>query len=930
MTVSERHRRSFRSLRRDWSRLRHLALMSLTAAALLFTIATLSNDRRVSAAPDLISNGNFDVDAGGWAIDASAAIQHAPGEDADLSPGSGAGKVTRAVSGAGDAAAFQCIDLGASPAASYQLAGSYKVVSGGSDTQSASIDSDFYDDNVCSVNAQAHSSGTLTPNGGWLTFNGNAFNSQAQQFVKISLIVHAIAQGDGVYFDKVALSNGALDTATPTATNTSPATNTATATATPTLTATPTRTPTSTTTPTSTSTSTPTRTSTATGTPGPCIGNVNGDSTVNSKDLLLVALRFGGSAAAAYNPVYDINSNGATNSTDLLLAAQHFGACPGGVGTITIYVSDLAPTGTPINGFGPYERDRSNGEDAAGDGGPLTINGAVSIKGLGVHADGDLRFAIPSTCTAFSARVGIDDEIPSPNGSVTFEVWNNTTTRLYQSPVKTGADAATVVNVPLSGVSTLRLVAAKGVDDNSDHGDWADAKLTCTGGDPTAPVISVAVAATTSTSATVTWTTNEVSDSQVEYGLTASYGSFTAMNWMLLTSHSLAVNGLSPSTLYHYRVRSRDAAGNLATSTDHTFTTGASTGLLGPGTAYPTGAETHSVVIADVNGDTKMDLVTANAAASTISVLIGDGAGNFAAALGYPTGGFPKSVTLGFLNGDAILDAVTANQVDSTVSVLLGNADGSFQPKVDYPACTNSHEVTIADINGDTKMDIACAGWGAPQAGVLLGNGNGTFGGVTKYAVGAAPHSIVAKDFNGDLKLDLAIADHDSNQISILINNGTGGFLPSVQYASGVEPHSLRTADLNGDTHPDLVCANDASDNVSVYLGNANGTFQPAAYYTTGVTPKGVAIADINGDGKLDIISANINGNYPSLIHPGGDSISVLLGTGTGTFLPKTDYVVGQGSFAVAVGRLNADTKLDIVTANWWDGGVTVRLNTGP
>src|SRR5206468_351617 len=77
----------------------------------------------------------------------------------------------------------------------------------------------------------------------------------------------------------------------------------------------------------------------------------------------------------------------------------------------------------------------------------------------------------------------------------------------------------------------------------------------------------------TATGATITWSTNEASDSQVEYGPTASYGSSTPLNTGLVTSHSALLAGLSPATLCHYRVKSRDAAGNLATSGDFTFTT---------------------------------------------------------------------------------------------------------------------------------------------------------------------------------------------------------------------------------------------------------------------------------------------------------------------------------------------------------------------
>lgn len=94
--------------------------------------------------------------------------------------------------------------------------------------------------------------------------------------------------------------------------------------------------------------------------------------------------------------------------------------------------------------------------------------------------------------------------------------------------------------------------------------------------DITSPTIS-AVTTTNigSSSATVRWTTNEASDSQVEYGLTTAYGNSSAINASMVTSHVLTITGLNPSTQYHFRVKSRDAANNLATGVDSTFTTGA-------------------------------------------------------------------------------------------------------------------------------------------------------------------------------------------------------------------------------------------------------------------------------------------------------------------------------------------------------------------
>jgi hypothetical protein len=93
-------------------------------------------------------------------------------------------------------------------------------------------------------------------------------------------------------------------------------------------------------------------------------------------------------------------------------------------------------------------------------------------------------------------------------------------------------------------------------------------------GDTTPPTVSgVSASGLTSTGAAINWTTNEASDSQVEFGTSSTYGSATSLNASMVSSHNAIVSGLSANTLYHYRVRSRDAAGNLSVSADFTFTT---------------------------------------------------------------------------------------------------------------------------------------------------------------------------------------------------------------------------------------------------------------------------------------------------------------------------------------------------------------------
>ena len=285
-------------------------------------------------------------------------------------------------------------------------------------------------------------------------------------------------------------------------------------------------------------------------------------------------------------------------------------------------------------------------------------------------------------------------------------------------------------------------------------------------------------------------------------------------------------------------------------------------------------------------------------------------------------------IAVGDLNGDAKPDLISANQDASTVSVLLGNGTGGFAAKVDYGTCSNTHEAALGDLNGDGKLDVVLACWGGSVISVLLGNGDGTLRAKVDYAAGAAPHSVVLGRFDGDAILDAAVANHDGNTVSVLRGNGDGTFQPQVTYAVGTGPHSLRAGDLNGDGRIDLVSANEFSNSVSVLLGNGDGTFAAAVSYPAGPVPKGVAIADVSGDGKPDVLAADTAGNYPVCCNPGGNQVSILLGSGTGTLSAPTSFTVGTTPFAIATGDLDGDGRIDVATADWDGNDVTILRNT--
>ncbi|MEV1003791.1 NPCBM/NEW2 domain-containing protein [Nonomuraea sp. NPDC050202] len=141
------------------------------------------------------------------------------------------------------------------------------------------------------------------------------------------------------------------------------------------------------------------------------------------------------------------------------------------------YLSDVAWTSAK-NHFGPVEKDTSNGEKAAGDGRPITIEGVRHAKGLGTHAPADIEFYTAGRCSTVEFQAGIDDEVGAA-GSADFEVWADGG-RVAHSGVLTGAMPARTVTAPIEGARFVRLVATNGGDNaTSDHADFADATITC-------------------------------------------------------------------------------------------------------------------------------------------------------------------------------------------------------------------------------------------------------------------------------------------------------------------------------------------------------------------------------------------------------------------------------------------------------------------
>lgn len=228
--------------------------------------------------------------------------------------------------------------------------------------------------------------------------------------------------------------------------------------------------------------------------------------------------------------------------------------------TVT-YVSDLPYVGTPTNGWGPPERDRSNGETGAADGHPLTVDGVVYAKGLGVHADSRVEFDLNGQYERFAAVLGLDDET-GPNGSVVFRVLLDGQVA-YTSPTLTGSSAALPIDLPVSGKDRLVLQVLQTADGNGyDHADWADARLIQPSAitTPAAPQ-NLAAAAVTSSAIRLTWQDAATTETGFRVERRLAEGDFSQVAELPANTTEWLDDGLAVSTAYEYRVRAFNVAG---------------------------------------------------------------------------------------------------------------------------------------------------------------------------------------------------------------------------------------------------------------------------------------------------------------------------------------------------------------------------------
>lgn len=296
----------------------------------------------------------------------------------------------------------------------------------------------------------------------------------------------------------------------------------------------------------------------------------------------------------------------------------------------------------------------------------------------------------------------------------------------------------------------------------------------------------------------------------------------------------------------------------------------------------PTGFRPQAAVLTDLYCTGRLAIATANFQSNSVSF------GSAFTSLGAIG---PIDIAAADIDGDGKTDIISANALGFGISVFqntnIFSTSLSFAARVDFTTGFQPMALAAGDIDGDGKPDIVVANSNIDSTfGLAILRNTSTTGTIDansfapaiNFTTGQQAKDVALADVDGDGKLDVIVVNQNANTISVLRNTATAGSItaaslaPKVDFATGIKPRSVAVGDLNGDAKPDIVVANQNSNSVSVFQNSAvSGRIDASSLavsfaLSTGEAPYGVAVGDIDGDGSPDIEAVNYEAGTLSVI----------------------------------------------------------------
>ncbi|MFN0253920.1 MAG: FG-GAP repeat domain-containing protein [Kofleriaceae bacterium] len=331
-----------------------------------------------------------------------------------------------------------------------------------------------------------------------------------------------------------------------------------------------------------------------------------------------------------------------------------------------------------------------------------------------------------------------------------------------------------------------------------------------------------------------------------------------------------------------------------------------------PAVNVPMGDWALQVELADMDGDGDLDLLCANANSQTVLLRMNQGGLAFGPAITIAPGSSPYDVVAGDLDLDGDQDVVVAT-ISSGVRTYFNLGPGVFSPQTTLPGSSATRFLTLADLDGDGDLDLVVSTFSS-SLGVRLNQGTGTFGPTASYLLPSVAGQVVATDLDGDGDRDLVIGDggtFGTGNTFLLRNTGAGAFVtaPSIPTGNGGMYVAAGDLDLDGDV--DIVSSNRAARTVTVSMNLGALTFAPPTVLPVGEDPVGIAIGDLNGDGWLDLVSTDATASV----------VVEWLNRGGGEFHQPEPIASSPGTAVTEVLDVTGDGRADVLRSTSTPGG---------